>query len=164
MTTERADPPRIVTAACQTLIPRNPFLGLAPIVPDYASRPIMEGFNWLDCIAAVPEGEWYLVVFRSVRRATADAAMLTEMDDRAHQEAAQSPGFLFYFKGTLAEQRLCLSFCLWERLYLARMAASRPLHTAATRITEEMYESYTLERHLLAKYPDRPDIEWLAVV
>lgn len=142
----------------------NPFEQLAPITPDYATRPIMEGFNWTDCLAGVTAGEWYLVVFRSVRRATADAARLTEYDDRAYAEAMQAPGFLFYFKGATDEYRHCLSFCLWERLYQAKMASRRPMHVAATHIVDEMYESYVLERYVVAKYPERRDVEWQSLV
>ena len=44
-------------------------------------------------------GEWYLVVFRSVRKATASDERLTWFDDRAHEEAAASPGFGSHCKG-----------------------------------------------------------------
>ncbi len=138
---------------------RHPFHDLRPIVPDYALRPIVEGFNWADCAARAGVGEWYMVVFRSVRKSTADHALLAQFDELAYQEARTAPGFIFYFQGELTERRECLSFCLWERHYLARMASRRPRHADATSIVHDMYESYRLERYLVAKYPDRDSIE-----
>lgn len=132
----------------------NPFAGLIPITPEYASRPIDEGFNWAQCVAAIEEGEWYLVVFRSVRRRSADEAVLTAYDDRAFDEATRAPGFLFYFKGSLTERGECLSFCLWDRLYQAKIAARYSAHIAATQIVDQMYESYRLERYVVMKSPN----------
>ena len=132
----------------------NPFAGLVPITPAYARRPIDEGFNWVECVAEIAEAEWYLVVFRSVRRCSADSDVLTAYDDRAFEEAARAPGFLFYFKGAMAEHGECLSFCLWDRLYQAKIAARYSAHVAATQIVDQMYESYTLERYVVMKAPD----------
>ena len=56
---------------------------LSPVHPDYTSRPIEEGFNWSLCPSAVTFDRLYLVVFRSVRRTTADLDLLREHDDRA---------------------------------------------------------------------------------
>ncbi len=47
---------------------RRAFLRLRPVTPSYQTAPIEEGFNWEEALADLDAGEWYLVVFRSVRR------------------------------------------------------------------------------------------------
>src|SRR5438105_2034919 len=74
----------------------NPFQRLAPTTVAFATRPILESFNWSDCVAGVEAGSWYLVAFRSVRRATADIATLMKYDDRAYTEAFNAGGLLYY--------------------------------------------------------------------
>ncbi len=118
---------------------------LAPVAEDYATRPVAEAFDWTAVSRQLVEGEWYMVVFRSIRRADADVARLTEFDDRAHHEAEGAPGFVHYFKGPAASDRSCLSFCLWASRADARAASARPDHRAAVSILGEMYEAYTLE-------------------
>jgi hypothetical protein len=129
----------------------SPFQQLAPTTVEFATRPILDSFNWSDCLADVEAGEWYLVAFRSVRRATADVALLTAYDERAHAEALGAGGLLYYFKGEANERRQCLSFCIWESRPQAQAAARLPLHLAATRIAKEIYESYELERYIMTK-------------
>jgi hypothetical protein len=124
---------------------------LSPIHPDYAALPIQEGFDWQSCLADVKFDRLYLVVFRSVRRPTADLALLREHDDRAYAAAVAAGGLLRYFKGSANKRRECLSFCLWESREHARRAYGGPSHRAAARITAETYESYTLERYDLMK-------------
>jgi hypothetical protein len=121
------------------------FAALAPVSDAYATLPVAEAFDWSAVGRQLGEGEWYLVVFRSVRRADADEIRLTEADDRAHHEAQASPGFIHYFKGPAACDRSCLSFCLWTSRGDARAAAGRPEHVAAVSVLGEMYETYTLE-------------------
>jgi hypothetical protein len=118
---------------------------LAPVSEAYATLPIADAFDWADAGRQLGEGEWYLVVFRSVRRADADEARLTEFDDRAHEEAAGAPGFVHYFKGPRADDGSCLSFCIWTSRAEARAAAGRPRHIEAVSLLDEMYERYTLE-------------------
>src|SRR3954454_22367875 len=96
---------------------------LAPVSAGYASLPIAAAFNWPEVAPALGEGEWYLVAFRSVRRADADEARLTEFDDRAHAEATDCAGFVHYTKGPTADDGSCLSFCLWSSRHDARAAA-----------------------------------------
>ena len=50
---------------------RPDFHRLAPTGPDYATLPIEQAVDWSSVVSATDEGEWYLVVFRSVRKATA---------------------------------------------------------------------------------------------
>jgi hypothetical protein len=128
---------------------------LSPIHPDHANLPIQEGFNWSSCLTGVPFDRLYLVVFRSVRRATADLNLLREHDDLAHADALEAGGLLYYFKGEMNERRECLSFCLWESRQQAQRAAGSASHTAATRVTAQMYESYSLERYDVMKTADK---------
>ena len=124
---------------------------LTPINPNYANLPIEEGFNWSSCLDGACFDRLYVVVFRSVRRASADLDLLREYDDRAYADAKRAGGLLFYFKGRMNERRECLSFCLWESREQARRAAGGASHRAAATITAKMYESYSLERYDLIK-------------
>ena len=63
---------------------------LSPIHPDYATFPIQEGFNWSSSLGDVGFEQLYLVVFRSVLRATADLELLYEHDELAHAEAIEA--------------------------------------------------------------------------
>jgi hypothetical protein len=121
------------------------FAALAPVSEAYATLPVARAFDWTDVARQLGEGEWYLVAFRSIRRADADEVRLTAFDDRAHIEAQSAPGFVHYFKGPAASDRSCLSFCLWTSRADARAAAGRPGHVEAVSVIDEMYEVYTLE-------------------
>jgi len=120
---------------------------LAPVSAAYAVLPVPDAFNWQDASAELGDGEWYLVAFRSIRKAGSDEERLTLFDELAHQEAATSPGFVHYFKGPHAADGTCLSFCLWQSRADARAAAGRPNHVRAVSLIDEMYQSYTLEFH-----------------
>lgn len=124
---------------------------LAPVSEAYATLPVADAFNWAEASSNLGDGDWYLVAFRSIRKAGADEARLIAYDDLAHEEAAASPGFVHYFKGPAASDGSCLSFCLWQTRADARAAASGPLHRRAVALTAEMYDSYTLEFHRVAR-------------
>jgi hypothetical protein len=124
---------------------------LSPVNPDYAHLPIEEGFNWSSCLGEACFDRLYVVVFRSVRRTAADPDLLREYDDWAYADAERAGGLLFYFKGLVNERGECLSFCLWESREQACRAAGAASHREASRITAQMYESYTLERYYLIK-------------
>lgn len=130
---------------------RGVFPQPTPIHHDYASLPIQDGFDWARSLRSIPALRLYLVVFRSVRRASADLDVLKEHDDAAYAEALESGGLLHYFKGEANERRGCLSFCLWESRQHARDGAGGPAHRAAAGIWRAMYESYDLERYYLQK-------------
>ena len=130
---------------------RPEFDRLVPRSDAYATMPIDSAFTWSEIAAENTAGEWYLVAFRSRRRAGADEVRLTELDDRAHLEASASPGFVHYFKGPADPVGHCLSFCLWDSRALAREASGRREHAEAAAIVGEMYESYTLEFHRVVK-------------
>jgi hypothetical protein len=121
------------------------FAALEPTSDRYAHLPVSDAFDWTGIGEQLGAGEWYLVAFRSVRRDGCDEVRLAEIDERAHLEASTSPGFLTYYKGPLASDRTCLSFCMWTSRSEARAAAGRPDHIAAVSVLGEMYESYTLE-------------------
>ena len=118
---------------------------LEPVSDAYALMPVADAFDWTGVGRQLGDGEWYLVAFRSVRRVGADEVRLAEVDERAHQEAATAPGFVFYFKGPTASDRTCLSFCFWTSRSEARAASGRPDHLEAVTLLGEMYERYTLE-------------------
>ena len=124
---------------------------VSPLYPDYATRPIQESFSWSSSLAGCAFERLYLVVFRSVRRPSADLELLREHDDRAYEKAIESGGLLRYFKGEATEQRECLSFCLWESREQAIEAAGAASHRSAAELSGRMYESYVLERYWLKK-------------
>ena len=119
--------------------------GLGPVSETYAHLPVEQAFTWSPAAEQMPPGEWYMVAFRSVRRAGADEGRLGLLDDRAHAEAEHAPGFVHYFKGPTAADGSCLSFCLWTSRATARAAAGRPAHSRAAGMVHEMYEQYRLE-------------------
>jgi hypothetical protein len=121
---------------------------ICPIYPDYAMRPIQDGFSWSSSLLGCAFERLYLVVLRSVGRPSADLDLLREHDDRAYQKALESGGLLRYFKGEANEQRACLLFCLWET---RRQAAGAASHQFAADISVRMYESYVLDRYWLKK-------------
>src|SRR5215211_891913 len=124
---------------------------LAPIHPEHATLPIQEGFNWSSAFGDAPFERLYLVVFRSVLRATADLELLYEHDELAHAEATEAGGLVFYFKGVTNERGESLSFCLWESREHARRASGGPSHREAMGFVSQMYKSYSLERYDLLK-------------
>jgi hypothetical protein len=129
---------------------------LAPVSADYAMLPVADAFDWTAAGEALGSGEWYMVAFRSVRRADADEAMLTAHDDRAHAEASRSAGYVHYFKGPLGSDGTCLSFCIWTSRAEARAAAGRPHHAEAAGLVGAMYERYTLEFLRVQRHADGP--------
>src|SRR5829696_1781122 len=106
---------------------------IRPTYPDYATRSIQDGFSWSSSLADCTFDQLYLVVFRSVRRPSADLDLLREHDDRAYQKALESGGLLRYFKGEANEGGECVS------------------HRSAADISVLMYESYVLDRYWLKK-------------
>jgi hypothetical protein len=120
---------------------------LRPIREDYAIAPILESFNWAECLASLDGADWYLVAFRSVRNQHADDRLLYELDARAHEEAMSHTGLVHYFGGELDAERRCLSFCVWEDRERAATAAALPKHRDAIGAAVTMYDSYVLERY-----------------
>ena len=118
---------------------------LCPAGVDYPMRPIEAAITWADAATRDAAAEWYLVVFRSIRRADVDEVALAVHDDAAHDEAMAAPGFVHYFKGPLTPERACLSFCLWTSREAARAASAMPRHRAAVEFIADAYDHFTLE-------------------
>src|SRR3954467_7385794 len=70
---------------------RSRFDGLLPVSDRYANLPVADAFTWGDCAAKVRPGEWYMVSFRSRRKAGVDEDRLTAYDDWAHHAAMKAP-------------------------------------------------------------------------
>jgi len=121
------------------------FADLAPVSEDYARLAVDKAFTWAPVAKALGAGEWYMVAFRSILRADADTERLTRYDTWAHEEAAGAEGFVHYYKGPLAADRTCLSFCLWTSRAEARAASARPAHREAVQLITDTYEAYNLE-------------------
>ena len=141
----------------------NPFERLNPTGPTYARLPLLQAFNWEECLADSRPREWYVVAFRSIRSVCADPAYLKALDDLAYEEAMREPGLLLYFRGTLTEHRECLSICVWESQRQAQAATRLAAHQTAADMTDEMYEVFELERWILAKTADDEDLQLRAV-
>jgi hypothetical protein len=120
---------------------------LRPVSDDYAHLPVHQAFTWGECTSSIEPGEWYMVAFRSRVRPDADLDRLQLYDDWAHDEATRAPGFRHYFKGPLATDGSCMSFCLWDSRLEARAAAAEPGHRQAISIIGETYAHYVLEFH-----------------
>jgi hypothetical protein len=112
---------------------------------DYPTRPIEDAITWADAASVEAAAEWYLVVFRSIRRFDVDDLELVRHDDAAHEEAMSAAGFVHYFKGPLSVERACLSFCLWTSREAARAASGMPAHRAAVAFIGDAYDHFTLE-------------------
>lgn len=136
------------------------FADLAPVADDYASLPVAEAFSWTGVSGALPAGEWYMVAFRSILRVGVDEEQLGRYDDFAHNEAAGCEGFVHYYKGPLAADRSCMSFCLWNSRAEARAAAARPAHREAVALITDMYEAYLLEFVRVRKSDAAADLEF----
>jgi hypothetical protein len=128
-----------------------PYAPIVEITPDYSRVPIEQGFNWHDAFAAVGDGEWYLVAFRSRHRPDADHVTLNELDRRASRAASRYPGFMYYFVGTPRDDGHCLSFCLWRSRRNAETAAADPAHRRAIARGLPCFTHYALERYRLVK-------------
>jgi hypothetical protein len=141
--------------------PASPFRSVRPRISNYATSPIHEGFTWSRCASRLEAGEWYLVVFRSVRREMGEHLTLEMHDYGAYIEAQRrASGLLTYFRGTANERGECLSFCVWSSREEAQRAARLPLHAQAMHMADDLYESYSLERYRVRKQPGSARLEF----
>jgi hypothetical protein len=129
--------------------------------PGYQTLPIDQGFNWAEALADCEVRDWYLVVFRSLRKKPFDVQALAHYDGLAFAEAARIGGLLTYFKGDVNEAAQCLSFCLWERRDQARAAMASPQHIEAAKRTKRWYRSYQIERYALRKAASQSEPEFV---
>ncbi len=130
---------------------RPQFDRLTPVSDRYAGLPVADAFDWAACLDDVGPGEWYMVAFRSVRRANVDEDRLNAYDDWAHKEAMGAPGYVHYFKGPTCPDGRCMSFCLWDSRTEARAASGSAAHTQAAALTHEAYAEYSLEFHRVTR-------------
>ncbi|CAG8739186.1 12257_t:CDS:2, partial [Racocetra fulgida] len=95
---------------------------LKAIKPNYATESLETSFNWDEIATSIKdvEGEWYAVAFRSIRRVDADNKLLYEADAKAYNEA------MLHGDDSIK-------------------ATQNRLHADAKRLTNSMYETYTLE-------------------
>lgn len=96
---------------------------LQPTRPDYATAPYTTALNWPDVVrtlralCAAHAQPWtedrgfYVVVFRSRLKTTADAELLYELDAKSHEEATASGGLLKYWFGKVDGERRNLATC-----------------------------------------------------
>ena len=140
-----------------------PFHRLVPARAGYQTAPIQEAFNWSYTLENVDWGRWYLIVFRSMRRADADDELLSRHDDLAFAEALASGGLLRYYKGALDREKRCLSLCVWDRRRSAEVATRMSEHRAAARLTRRFYHWYDVERYVLRKRKGQvePEAVWV---
>jgi hypothetical protein len=117
------------------------------------TTPISDCFDWPPVLEKLVHlqgsNTFYLVVFRSVRKATADSELLYTVDAAAQDEARISGGLLQYWYGTLNRQRECLAMCIWKTRQDAINALHKPAHKIAMHLASKMYDTYTLERYWL---------------
>ncbi|KAG8763771.1 hypothetical protein FRC11_012774 [Ceratobasidium sp. 423] len=136
----------------------------------FARLPYAEAFNWGEVSAAYQsdlniadgklEREWYVVAFRSRRKAGSDSASLYDADRLAHEEAVQNGGLIMYWYGVPdSETGDNLATCVWQSRAHAAAANSRPHHIKAMRLAAASFEYYTLERYALRKWKGTTDLE-----
>eukprot|EP00897_Mesotaenium_endlicherianum_P006015 jgi/Mesen1/5441/ME000271S04469 len=140
----------------QSLKAPTSFLHLDALEPtlfaqtDPLTTPYEDCFKWKHIIESlqVEEGKLlYAVVFRSVRKESADTEELYAADAAAYEEARQGGGLLKYWYGTLNKRRECLATCIWESREAARGALGKAAHVKAMQLAAQMYYTYTLERY-----------------
>ncbi|XP_024398066.1 UPF0643 protein PB2B2.08 [Physcomitrium patens] len=119
---------------------------------DPLTTPVEKCFDWgkeLGDLVECHGREFYLVVFRSIRKSTANSEMLYKADAAAQEEARISGGLLKYWYGILNERRECLAMCIWASRDDAVKAIHKPAHRVAMKLASAMYDMYTLERYCL---------------
>ncbi|KAG0620158.1 hypothetical protein M758_4G193900 [Ceratodon purpureus] len=114
---------------------------------DPLTTPVEKCFDWnreLKDLVTFYGREFYLVVFRSIRKSSADNEMLYNANAAAQEEARLSGGLLKYWYGILNERRECLAMCIWASREDAVKAIHKPAHRVAMKLTSAMYDIYTL--------------------
>jgi hypothetical protein len=117
----------------------------------HAGLPTDQAFDWIDLTSGLADGDYFLVVFRSLRSSDADHRGLWREDGRAFAEALSSGGLIHYHQGRLDRKRRSVSFCLWRSQADAKRATALPLHRQAARLALNAYTSYVIERLTLQK-------------
>lgn len=152
------DHPLISSAALQ-LNPTCPFLPSSSQRSSQALSHISRVFNWSSLVLPLEiTGEWYGVIFRSVRKVLpSDQSLefskkLYEFDFQSHEEAVDSGGLLLYWYGTPSlTTGANLATCIWTSREDAIKASGLPLHRKAERMSRGAYEKYELTRYRVVK-------------
>ncbi len=130
----------------------------------HAGLPTDQAFDWPELTADLPDGDYFLVVFRSLRSRDADHRELWREDARAFAEALGSGGLIHYHQGLLDRKRRSVSFCLWRSQEDAKRATALPVHKEAARLALSAYTSYLIERHTLRRRGSQVSFELLGTV
>ncbi|KAF9887551.1 hypothetical protein FE257_010129 [Aspergillus nanangensis] len=128
---------------------------LQPVRDDYATAPYVDSFNWpavlellqaLSCAEAYSwtERRFYVILFRSRLKSTADRDYLHELDAESHREAVDSGGLLKYWFGSANANRENLATCIWRSRQDARVGGTGPWHRRARNAIEGLYEEINL--------------------
>ncbi|KAK5722595.1 hypothetical protein LTR15_005826 [Elasticomyces elasticus] len=95
---------------------------LKPVRSDYATADYMSSFNWPTVFRVLrglcqqqdipwPKQDFYVVIFRSLRRRDADPHLITKLDQESHREACESGGLLKYWFGDCDGEMRNLATC-----------------------------------------------------
>lgn len=142
---------------------------VVPRIDTYQTAPIQQGFEWEPIINSAYEAHNLeyghrlgRVVFRSLRRPEADLAWMTKLDERADEEAAASPGYVYYFKGDADPKGRCLSFCLWVTIEQGMASARQENHKIAAAIAPIVYKSCNIEfQHVWLDYTKPEGVDFM---
>jgi hypothetical protein len=143
----------------------NDYETIRPATEDYRNLPERpwDAFRWDGVTDTRPDG-LHLVTFTAILKSDAEPAKIDELkgyDYRAHEEAAASDGYLWYFPDEFSAELTALSFCVWSSLKHGREASRKPHHKAAVEFARgegrNVYLQYMVRRYLLER--DEPDAE-----
>ncbi|KAK5694186.1 hypothetical protein LTR97_009807 [Elasticomyces elasticus] len=125
---------------------------LKPVRSDYATADYMSSFNWPTVFRVLralcqqqdiiwPKQDFYVVIFRSLRRRDADPDIITKLDQESHREACESGGLLKYWFGDCDG--------IWRTQPSAVAGGSGPWHARARAAAREIYEHIEFQTHKL---------------
>lgn len=110
-------------------------------------------FNWSSLRLPIAiEGEWYGVLFRSLRRSGSESINLYQADRLSHEEAVDSGGLILYWYGVpnhLTGENLAT--CLWTNRSEAIQASQLPMHKKAVKHAKLAYDKFDLGRYKVVK-------------
>lgn len=159
------------TYTSETEVEKN--FSAIPIIEDYATKPIEEGFDWEEIVFRVKQENeiplresLYLVVFRSQRRFEEEAGeryipdeQLAELDEGVLKEAQGSSGedpsgFLYYFSGERDEDGNNISFCLWTSAEAVQKTSLGPDHHKAKLAARDAYKAIDFSAYTVSQGAD----------
>ncbi|KAK5706971.1 hypothetical protein LTR17_021114 [Elasticomyces elasticus] len=133
---------------------------LKPVRSDYATADYMSSFNWSTVFRVLrglcqqqdivwPKQEFYVVIFRSLRRRDADPDIITKLDQESHREACESGGLLKYWFGDCDGEMRNLATCIWRNQPSAVAGGGGPWHARARAAAREIYKCIEFQTHKL---------------